>query len=172
MNDDDLRGAVRALRDEAQGSSDTASATRMRILGAVRARRRRNVTLVRATAVLLAAALGGVAWAATTGRLPSLSVLLSNAAETDGIQEASAPRGGGAAGGRAWLTAIEMRNVRMDDAPSKPEIAPGNETKTSCTRSSAAAAFVRLGRVQGIQEGLGLCPAISPERAGGEERRS
>lgn len=75
MSEDRLSEAMRALRRESSGESAAANATRMRVLGTVRARHRRKLIVTRAAVVLLAAALGSTAWASATGRLPALSAI-------------------------------------------------------------------------------------------------
>lgn len=75
MSHDVLASAARALRDETEGDSPGASATRMRIVSSARQKRKREILVLRAGAVLLAAALGSTAWAGATGRLPAFPAL-------------------------------------------------------------------------------------------------
>jgi outer membrane biosynthesis protein TonB len=70
MSHDVLEDAIHALREEASGEGAPAHATRARILASMRAERRRRVSVVGASAALLAAVLASTAWAAATGRLP------------------------------------------------------------------------------------------------------
>ncbi len=89
MNDDILKSATKALRADVSDESGSAAATRMRIVGTVRAERRRKVMAVRASVLLLAAAIGGTAWAAATGRFPTLVQLLGEDSNTNRIQTMS-----------------------------------------------------------------------------------
>jgi hypothetical protein len=75
MSRDLLADAARALREEADGRSPAADATRMRVGASVRRHRERRLFALRASVVLVAAALGSTAWAAATGRLPGLRAL-------------------------------------------------------------------------------------------------
>ena len=135
MSERGLEDAVRALRGETGDTPATADATRMRILGTVRARRRRGVLAVRTTAVLLAAAIGGAAWAAATGRLPALSSLsgyLGDGSSTDGDLGTSGPGvSGGPAPAASGMASAESAGdvasagARADGAPSGTVAAAG-----------------------------------------------
>jgi len=70
MKDDVLRGAILALREEADGSPGDAAATRARVLGTLKARRARKLAAIRVFVPIAAVLVGSVAWASATHRLP------------------------------------------------------------------------------------------------------
>lgn len=153
MSDLDLMDAVRALRDEPHASPAPADATRMRILTTVRAARRRRIALVRATAVLLAASLGGVAWAAATGRLPPLSSVFSDASETvsEGASES------GSASGRAsepqsgsWTAPTQVADSPVPERPT-PTAGSAPSAAESASHEAGQGAPAAAGRPQASQ---------------------
>lgn len=124
MSRDILKEATNALRDEAPGGEGGSDATRMRIMGSVRAQRRRRIGLVRASAVLLAAALGGTAWAAATGRLPSFGALLG-LDEGERAGSVQAPAGSAPGSGPAETSSGPAAPAETAPAASAPtETAP------------------------------------------------
>jgi len=143
MSDDLLRDAARALHGGAAGRSGAADATRMRIVGSVRAARRRRVVAARASAVLLCAALGGTAWAAATGRLPSLprlAEMLGVALGTESIP--SAPPDPSLAGGPAaqGLPAAAATADAASEPGGPPQPAPSATAVLPSGPASAAGA--------------------------------
>ncbi|MDI1484201.1 hypothetical protein [Polyangium sp. y55x31] len=72
MNDDVLRAATRALREEADASKGRGAETRARVLATLKARRARKLAAIRVMVPLAAVLVGSVAWADATHRLPSV----------------------------------------------------------------------------------------------------
>ncbi|MDI3289117.1 hypothetical protein [Polyangium sp. 15x6] len=72
MNDDVLRAATRALREEADASMGRQDETRARVLATLKARRARKLTAIRVMVPLAAVLVGSVAWAEATHRLPDV----------------------------------------------------------------------------------------------------
>ncbi|MDC3962332.1 tetratricopeptide repeat protein [Polyangium jinanense] len=72
MNDDVLRAATRALRDDADASKGREAETRARVLATLKARRARKLAAIRVMVPLAAVLVGSVAWAEATHRLPDV----------------------------------------------------------------------------------------------------
>ncbi|MGK4004091.1 hypothetical protein WMF31_15765 [Sorangium sp. So ce1036] len=70
MNDDVLREATRALREEADASRARPGETRARVMRSLRAQRARRLTTVRVVVPLAAVLVGSVAWASAARWFP------------------------------------------------------------------------------------------------------
>lgn len=129
MSRDILGDAGRALREEASGETEEAHATRMRIVGTMRAARRRKVVVARAGVLLLAAALGSTAWAAATGRFPSLPTLtrlLGGLESTGSDPKTGSPESTAPAGPAASGVGSQAPRSSDEDRPAPGEPAPGD----------------------------------------------
>ncbi|AUX23717.1 hypothetical protein SOCEGT47_042470 [Sorangium cellulosum] len=71
MNDDVLREAARALREEADASRARPGETRARVMRSLRAQRARRLTTVRVVVPLAAVLVGSVAWASAARWFPA-----------------------------------------------------------------------------------------------------
>lgn len=161
MSDDLLKDAASALRGEGAGRSSAADATRMRIVGSVRAARRRRVIAVRASAVLLCAALGGTAWAAATGRLPSLPGLGQLLGTVSGTESAPpTSQGAGASGARA-----PVDTPRPVEPPPDSEVASPGAGEAGPEPAASGASEQLPSAAQGTTAGVAPPGSPAPDSA-------
>lgn len=154
MSRDILGDAVHALREETSGETEEAHATRMRIAGTVRAARRRKVAVTRGAVLLLAAALGSTAWAAATGRFPSMPALtrLLGGLESTG----SDPRAG------APESASPARPTAGVGSQAPAELAPTGDAPATAPEAPAGSA---------VNESAPVAAESVPRAAGGSDAR-
>jgi hypothetical protein len=185
MSHDVLEDAIHALREEASGEGAPAHATRARILASMRAERRRRVSVVGASAALLAAVLASTAWAAATGRLPPPGrwlMFLGAQENTDSIHapSGSEPTASGiTAAARPEKAPAEntpAENAADEKAP--PEKAPDKKAPTGKAPAEKAPAKAPSARPSGAKTDepaaprTVAAPAVTADRSGSPAARS
>ncbi len=146
MTDDILREASRALHATTEGADESARFTRARVLASLHQRRRRRSTKVAMVVPLAAILLGGSAWAASGGKLPTVVYQM---AEVVGIaappsEPVPQPTGAGVGAGGPAPEAVnpavlDPSEVEADD-PSEPEVEPEIEPEPVVEEARTAAA--------------------------------
>jgi hypothetical protein len=151
MKDDVLREAARALREEADASTDGREETRARVMQSLAAMRARRHRMIRVLVPLAAVFVGSVAWASATHRMPEAWYKVTAGL---GLGAAEAP-----AEPPAELPAppVVPTSLRSADEPSvEPAIVP--------VQPSAPPAEAPVPRAPAAQASLPQAPPPSMER--------